>query len=228
MTVFDDTGGNQAGQSFPANYSYQAIVATAKLSGYYGLDPLVRDTNDLDEFSEGYSYHFTGNAVDFGDDQPNGSPQQTELADWIHTHFGPYTLELIHLNNDGKFYAVKFGQDVGYDYYGDPTMQAHRNHVHWAITNAGLAAGKFNNLGIDIMAQMKTINLNGPLNMQDPIVRTAQGLLMARGGMIKPDNTDHAVFTENLKWFHQQTGLADEGIFGQETWQRVILPLNGK
>lgn len=78
------------------------------------------------------------------------------------------------------------------------------------------------------MAAIPTCNTNGPLNMAHPTVRTLQGLLEARGGMIKPDNTDHPVFTENVRWFQQQAGLVIDGDVGPVTAARLVLPLNGK
>ena len=222
MFPFDDIGGDQYGRSYPENYSYQEIIAAAELSGYVGPDPYVRDTSDLRDFSQGFSYHFTGNAVDWGDDQPNGSPQQTGLAAWIWENYRPYTLELIHLNSDdSQFFAVKYGKDVGYDFYGDATMKAHRNHVHWAITKEGLAQVQMAGFNLNI-------NTNGPLNMADPRVRTAQGLLEARGGMIKPDNVSHPVFSTVTKWFQQQAGLTVDGYIGGTTSQRLLLALKGK
>lgn len=220
---FDDLGGTPAGVSIPSNYSYKNIIQTASLSGLLGPDPLLRDTNDLDSFDQGYSYHFTGNAVDFGDDRSSGSPQQQSFALWVMQHYLPYTLELIHLDADGTYFAVKYGKVVSYDFYGDETMKGHLNHVHWAITNTGLALG-----AKDPFQMLATINTNGPLKMDAPIIRTAQGLLEARGGMIKPDNTNHPVFGTNTKWFQGQAGLVVDGIIGEATWVRLTQPLNGK
>lgn len=221
MFPFDDIGGNQSGESFPENYSVTEIIATAQESGLLGSDPLLRDTSDLRPFSQGFSYHFTGNAVDFGDDQGDGSPQQTALAAWIWLHFKLYTLELIHLNADGSYHAIKFGQDVDYSFYGDEEMQAHRNHVHWAITKEGLAQVQAFVFNLDV-------NVNVALDMANPTIRTLQGLLEARGGMIKPDNTSHPVLTTNVKWFQQQAGLTQDGLVGPTTSQRLLLPLHGK
>lgn len=240
MFPFDDIGGDQSGHRFPAFDSWENIIDAAKLSGLVGSDPYLRDTSDLRPFSDGYSYHFTGNAVDFGDDEPNGSPQQTAFADWIAHRFGPQSLEIIHLNADGSYVTWKNGQAVaGAAFYGEPTMQAHRNHVHWAITNAGLQAVLGS--GSDIMAYLPTINVGLPgkipgtviggssLNLQDPIIRTAQALLAARGVPLYSGiaNGDHAVFAEALHWFHVETGLPDEGILGIQTWERLVHPLNG-
>lgn len=238
MYPFDDIGGNEAGESFPDLYSIAQIKQAAAVSGLIGFDPLLRDTSDLRPFSEGFSYHFTGNAVDFGDDEANGSPQQTQFADWVAHTFGPASLEIIHQNADGSYTTWKNGQVVaGAAFYGQATMDEHRNHVHWAITQDGLKSVLGS--GADIVAGMAVINVGmpgpegtviggSPLNMQDPNVRTAQALLQARGGLISPENGSHAVFAEVLHWFHVQAGLPDQGIMGMLTWERIVKPLAGK
>lgn len=216
MGVFDGVG----------EYSFDGIKLAAMTSGLVGPLPLLFDTSDLRDVPQ--PFHGTGNAVDWGNDSPNGSPQQDAFAQWVAQKYGPYSLEIIHTYPNGEGIYWKYGQIVnGEGFYGDATVQAHRNHVHWAITNEGLAAVPIPKPE-EGLGEMRTIDLNGPLNMQDPIVRTAQGLLEARGGMIKPANTSHDVFRTVTAWFHQQTGLPDQGIFGPLTWQRVVLPLHGK
>lgn len=221
-------------------YSYPEINQAARGSGLIGPDPLLRDTSDLRSMSEGYSYHATGNAVDFGDDAPNGSPQQDQFAKWVAANYGPYSLEIIHVYQNGDTEEWKMGLKMPTGWYGAATLAEHHNHVHWAITKNGLFAA--DQIGaIDIMAAMRTMDVGmpdgkggvlagtgTPLKMDDPLVRTAQALLEARGGLINAANTDHGVFAEVLHWFHVATGLADEGIYGPETWQRVVLPLNGR
>lgn len=78
------------------------------------------------------------------------------------------------------------------------------------------------------MSAIPTLNTNAPLNMAHPSVRTIQGLLEARGGMIRPDNVDHPVLTTNVRWFQGQAGLAVDGIVGPVTAARLAQPLNGK
>lgn len=80
----------------------------------------------------------------------------------------------------------------------------------------------------DPVAAMHTVDTNVALNMADPTIRTLQGLLEARGGMIKPDNTSHPVLSTVLRWFQQQAKLVVDGVCGPTTWQRLSLPLNGK
>lgn len=81
----------------------------------------------------------------------------------------------------------------------------------------------------DIMANLPTIDSNNALDMQHPMVRTAEALLAARGGWITgAQNTDHAVFANVLKWFQAATALPVDGILGPLTWQKLVQPLNGK
>jgi murein DD-endopeptidase MepM/ murein hydrolase activator NlpD len=82
--------------------------------------------------------------------------------------------------------------------------------------------------GEAFMANMPTVNVNGPLNMQAPTVRTAQALLGARGGFIAPNNVSHPVLAAVLHWFQVGAGLPVDGIIGPATWERLAEPLNGR
>lgn len=78
------------------------------------------------------------------------------------------------------------------------------------------------------MNALPTVNTNAALNMQAPIIRTLQGLLEARGGMIKPDNVSHPVLSANVKWFQQQAKLAVDGVVAKATWNALSDSLSGR
>jgi murein DD-endopeptidase MepM/ murein hydrolase activator NlpD len=96
----------------------------------------------------------------------------------------------------------------------------------WLHARGAYAASK--NPGDSPMAAVPTVNTNVALNMAAPAIRTLQGLLEARGGMIKPDNVDHPVFTTNVRWFQEKAGLTVDGVVGPVTAARLLQPLNGK
>lgn len=88
------------------------------------------------------SYHARKNAVDASSSPVN----MRSLAQWIADHYGPYTLELIHSTGPGYF--IHNGKIVGASYYGAAIVNRHYDHVHWAITNSGLAAGGASVVGV--------------------------------------------------------------------------------
>lgn len=88
------------------------------------------------------SYHARKNAVD----ESSSTGNMLRMAQWIRDHYGPYTLELIYSGGPGVF--VHNGKIVGADAYGAAVVAQHYNHVHWAITNAGLAAGNASASGV--------------------------------------------------------------------------------
>lgn len=81
------------------------------------------------------SYHYWGNAVDSSSSAGN----MAALAKWIYDRYWAQTLELIHSGGGGFF--VHNGVKVAGSYYGATLVSQHYNHVHWAITMSGLAAG---------------------------------------------------------------------------------------
>jgi hypothetical protein len=206
--------------------SWPQILADARLSGLIGSDPLLRDTNDYDGPPAGGGYHLTGNAVDFGDDEENGSPQQSAFAIWVANNFGPYSLEIIHTNADGSGVYWKLGQPVSAAFYGAATVAEHRNHVHWAITLSGLSAG-MTKMG-DIISMFPTIDTNHSLDMRAPWVLTLMAVLQNNGMLIAPvSSTPLDVLNAAVKRLQQIHHLTVDGICGQTTW-KVAFPFTGQ
>lgn len=83
-------------------------------------------------------YHGQGKAADFSDGTDD-TPGMQSLASYIATNY-PNSLELIHSPFNRN---LKNGRDVGDGLatYGAPTMQQHRNHVHWAMASAPATPG---------------------------------------------------------------------------------------
>lgn len=117
--------------------SIAGIVAAAKKSG---LVPPLQDTNDYDPPPLGGAYHLTRNAVDWSNGGDAGTPAMDQFAAWVAANYGSVSLEIIHVNQDGSTVEWKNGTKQATGFYGQGTLAAHKNHVHWAITNNGLAA----------------------------------------------------------------------------------------
>lgn len=134
--------------------SITGIKTAAKQSG---LVPPLQDTNDYDPASEGGGgYHLTMNAVDWSNGGDAGTKQMDAFAAWVAANYGKYSLEIIHVNQDSSTVEWKNGKPQNTGFYGQLTLSQHKNHVHWAITNNGLAAGG----APGITAQEASLNLN--------------------------------------------------------------------
>lgn len=79
-------------------------------------------------------YHSKGQAADFSNGS-SSTPEMQGLAAFIADNYAPQTVELIH---DPFNANIGAGQNVGdgYGFYGAGTMAEHRNHVHWAVSEA--------------------------------------------------------------------------------------------
>jgi hypothetical protein len=134
--------------------SIAGIKTAAKASN---LVPPLQDTNDYDPASEGGGgYHLTMNAVDWSNGGDSGTTQMDAFAAWVAANYGQYSLEIIHVNQDGSTVEWKNGKKQNTGFYGQQTLSQHRNHVHWAITNNGLAAGG----SPSVTATEASLNLN--------------------------------------------------------------------
>lgn len=114
--------------------SIQGIKDAAAKSG---MVPPLQDTSD---FRVGGPYHGTSNAVDWSNGDDAGTPEMDRFAAWVAANYGANSLEIIHVNQDGSTVEWKNGVQQPTGFYGQDTLSQHRNHVHWAITNAGLTA----------------------------------------------------------------------------------------
>jgi peptidoglycan hydrolase-like protein with peptidoglycan-binding domain len=72
---------------------------------------------------------------------------------------------------------------------------------------------------------MPTVDVNRPLNMVHPDVRTLQGLLAARQGWIAPLQTDRSALLAVVKWFQAQAKLPTDGVVGTRTWAALAHPV---
>lgn len=116
----------------PAGYSYPAIGRTGQ-----SIAPAMVITSSLRDIPQ--PYHGWGQAVDFSNGGDAGTPEMDAFARLLAVTYGPLSLELIHRCQNGE--DIEWHNGVrSPGYFGEATMEAHRNHVHWAITNAGLAA----------------------------------------------------------------------------------------
>lgn len=125
------------GQDIGAPPSFTKIMEVEKSSGVAITSQSSGFTGNLGKGSGhvGNSYHYWGNAVDASSSPGN----MQKLAAWIYQNFWASTLELIHSGGPGYF--VHNGVKVPGSYYGATLISQHYNHVHWAITMSGLAAG---------------------------------------------------------------------------------------
>ncbi|MFC9995755.1 transglycosylase SLT domain-containing protein [Nocardia sp. NPDC127526] len=78
------------------------------------------------------SYHHTGQAADFSNGDDRGTPEMKQLAAWIAANFRSKTAELIHSPFN---HNIKDGQYVKPgEVYDTGTLNQHKNHVHWALS----------------------------------------------------------------------------------------------
>lgn len=120
-----------SGRGLASGGSVDDLIAIMNKSGIAGtsVNSTYRNTND---------FHGQGLAVDFGG-AGNGAIRD-RVADYWSRYSGSL-LELIHRSDDGsRNWAVKRGKNVGPGYYGEATMNEHRNHVHVAATEAAARA----------------------------------------------------------------------------------------
>jgi SLT domain-containing protein/phage-related protein len=82
-------------------------------------------------YRDSADHHGAGKAVDVSNGT-DSTPQMRDLTRSVHDTWGRDTLELIHSPSN---YNIKDGRGVGdgMSFYGAGTMNAHRNHVHWAV-----------------------------------------------------------------------------------------------
>lgn len=126
MGLFDDMRETVAG-----------MVAVADVTGHTGPRPKLWMTSGK---RGGGPHHSEGRATDWGNDVGDaGSPELEAWAIYLGDTFGPYSLEVIHTFS-GDRGGVYWKNGVQIASYGWDTNQAHRNHVHWAITQTGLDA----------------------------------------------------------------------------------------
>jgi hypothetical protein len=130
MTLFDRVGVDSTG----------AMETAMAACPFFGPLPLCYVTSSVRDIPN--PYHGTYNAIDLGNnaDQTLGSPQMDGVARWLAANYGPVSLELIHVYQDGTTEEWKFGVKQPTGWYGWPTLLQHRGHVHWAATLDGVAA----------------------------------------------------------------------------------------
>lgn len=132
-------------------------------------------------------------------------------------------------NNEGDSSGPHLHYELGVGNFIDAGNPPNIDPEAWLIAHLGSTppppapAGGDNPLNA-----LPTVDTNIALNMQAPIIRTLQGLLEARGGMIKPDNVSHPVLSTNVKWFQQQAKIKVDGVVMKVTWNALSDPLNGK
>lgn len=78
-------------------------------------------------------------AIDIGaGGQGAGSAKMRDIARWLYENFADYTVELIHtspFSDDDGFYVKNRVRYPGGGVYGQETVNAHRDHVHWATSD---------------------------------------------------------------------------------------------
>lgn len=79
------------------------------------------------------SWHYRGRAVD---SIGSGKVSMMEIFNWIKSHYGGTSKELIY---SPAVTGIKNGKPVNIrDFYGSSVYSQHFNHVHWAYDNGGL------------------------------------------------------------------------------------------
>lgn len=218
MYPFDDIGI----PGVPNTYSWPNLLNEAHKSGLIGPLPLLFDTSDVRPITDGYSYHATGNAVDFGNNAGNaGSLQMDSFCRWWAQNYGPYSLEIIHVYQSGETEEWKFGVKKPTGWYGWDTLNAHKNHVHTAITNNGITDYLQNHVK-ELWDIMPLINFNTSLNMNADPIRKIRYLLAACGVWYDPTNADHLTVENAVKWYQRYCGIPDDAVVGSITWQKLL------
>ncbi len=120
-----------SGHGLAGGGSVDELLAIMNKSGIGGVsvNSTLRNTPDN---------HGRGLAVDFGG-SGNGSVRDRVANYWA--RYGSSLMELLHRSDDGRQnWAWKNGRNVGPGFYGEGTMNEHRNHVHVAASEAAARA----------------------------------------------------------------------------------------
>jgi len=125
--------------------TYPTIILIANLYEHYDLQYVTATTGGGHAT---HSYHYLGQAVDFGAGVSNPAevkaagftPQgaRDDFAKWWYQE-SKYLTELIHTKAGGGGWYVKNGNRVPKGYYGTRTELAHKNHNHVAISTLKMA-----------------------------------------------------------------------------------------
>lgn len=171
------------------------------------------------------SYHYRGEAVDFGCGLGNASQQAAlhrfgktrwevmdELAAFFYAHSGHLT-ELVHTRpGDTSGWYVKNGHKVPHGFYGHATDVAHENHVHVAIATQTAANEVLRSVsGNTIIVPPPASQPSGMTNREIQIALVRDGFKVGVDGVFGP-RTKTAV-----EAFQKEKGLAPDGIVGPLT-----------
>lgn len=173
--------------------TYPTIILVGNLYEHYNLQYVTATTGGV---HSAHSYHYLGEAVDFGAGVSNPAevkaagftPQgaRDAFAKWWYQH-PHYLTELVHTKaGDTGGWYVYHGRVVAHGFYGKATDLAHENHNHVAIVTLALAQGL--------------------------LVTRVQELLK-----IPVDGVQGPKTTAAIKIFQSKHGLTHDGIIGPQT-----------
>jgi hypothetical protein len=219
-----------------ANFTVDDMLAAAAACPAVGPLPKLFCTSS---FREPYNkWHGWRMATDWGNnsDQHFGSQEQDDMARWLATFFGPWSLEIIHVYSgylppeQATTEEWKNGVKQDKGWYGWETLEQHRGHVHWAITKEGLAAA---NAWWKTIARVTrkddelifpgVIDTSKELGMKSRGVMTLQGLLVANGNkLIRIDNTDKTVLRAAIMRAQEINGFPMTGVADEQLWRWLL------
>lgn len=148
--------------------TYPTIILIGHLYRYYNLQYV---TATIGGVHAPNSWHYKGDAVDFGSGVQNaaevkaagttGQASRDSFAAWWYQH--PYYLtELVHTKEgDTGGWYVKNGIKVPHGYYGTATDVAHENHNHVAIALQE-KANQLLTVRVQELLNLRVDGINGP------------------------------------------------------------------
>jgi hypothetical protein len=230
--MFDVVGGPDNA----ANFTVDDMKAAAAGCPAVGSLPKLFCTSDFrDHPAQWHGWHM---ATDWGNnsDQWFGSKEQDDLAHWLATFFGPWSIEIIHVYSGGlpadQATTEEWKNGVKHEkgWYGWDTLDGHRGHVHWAISKEGLAAAAawWRTIArvtrkVDDVIFPGVIDTNKELGMESRGVKTLQGLLAANGNeLIGVDNTNKTVLRAAIMRAQEINGFPMTGIADEQLWRWLL------
>lgn len=196
--------------------SYHEIIAAVKAAYPNWSDVYV--TSTVGGGHAPGSWHYSGNAVDFG---AATQARKDALAEWLYpmsSHFR----ELIHTRANGTtgWYA-KNGKKVSNSFYSSVLKRAHINHNHLAMTLLDVSAMLRDPYYLSFLHPNPTPLLRTGA-VGSPVVKL-QASLNTAGAIpaLVPDGSFGPATEHAVKVFQSTHGLIPDGVVGPLTWRAL-------
>jgi peptidoglycan hydrolase-like protein with peptidoglycan-binding domain len=152
--------------------TYPTIILIAKLYEHMDRNYVTSTTGGGHATN---SYHYKGEAVDFGS---AAQLNKDQMAAWWNEHPG-YLTELIHTRATGwtGWFVKNYRRVIGLITYGPTTLRNHRNHNHVAIATSS----KANHLLILRVQQLIGVPADG---IMGPVTRAKLHLVQRNAGLV--------------------------------------------